>query len=1255
MAITYEKLVALFDGDISGLEKKARAATRLVDDVENRIKNFRGELKIGSASASAQDFKRLADSLAKITQETGKSSKELRDMAATQAALARSERAVELAKQATLNTQSKQLRIDNQRLLLQERIEKSEARKSGTGGRSTVDSDMRKAQADIRKMQADSSRAEKEITRSVEREAKTQADIRVREQKRAANEMLASIKRVQREEKAGNSKTSGGGLSVLAGSFLGSAAGNLAASAVSNALDIAKQGASVWLDYSASLEQTKIGFTTLLGSEQAAAAHLKDLQDFARTTPFEFAELTQASRRFQGVGVEASKVIPILTDIGNAAAAAGASSEKLKLITVAFSQIIAKGKLSAEEVNQLAENGIPAWDILSKQLGKTKAEVIKMAEAGEISSDVFLAAFQKFSRQNYGDAMQKQSRTFSGALSNITDALLQVSNTAFAPMFEQISKFAVDFADEIQAQGNDFEAVGEIIAKYIGKGLGFAVKEIAKGIGAILAKEITSYGKDSILDTAGFEFGNEVFNGLQHGTNYLFNSGADYEAEKQDIERWSKQRAAEFYKTGAQSLKFKPQIELGGNNYELDRTNFTLKEIKKTVSETPDLKGKLQSAEAQKQAEKLRDAISELNYELAFFGDSSREAATKQKLLKDGVTNFNAGLARSAIGIARQLDNLQRFAAVGKTIDDLKLRIQYFGDESEVAATKQKLLADGITDLSVGSAKAALSYAAQLDALKIFDEQKEKIKDLREEIVKVGQDARFEVEVPNANELDQFNRWVRDNAAAFRELTPEIAATREELKKLLFTKGESERTKSVNEYLENLKQSILDIKDAAGELPAELDFEKSLENLVKPLNLDKSTSPISGADFAKRIRDEILGFRDSLDREEAMADGIIGDPALIEQKLKERIGSITDRFYEFFDSYLSQFKKKTDDGSLINIFADSKDFENVNSLLSLWNAVFDARNRAFEKGSKEFSSQTNDAQFQAEREYIESLKAFGAEKETIRQAEFELERKREDQAHSLKLAELERQRNSLLALAQFEEQKLEITKTYNAQLEAENLRHSSVLSQIDSELGSRSIADRLRQMVGELPSYKQQFQDFITSLPTSLADSFNAGLNNLDDGWRGFLEGMKQSFQQTLLDLANQLLRSALIQLVTKLISSIAGGFGGGFGPASSVGVSGGIGSAGLPGLASGGTATGGALHLVGERGPELFVPNQTGRVVNNRETQKLLGQQGSGSILNVSINQTIAAPRGMVAPKSAHQAADRATSSISRLMKGNR
>lgn len=73
----------------------------------------------------------------------------------------------------------------------------------------------------------------------------------------------------------------------------------------------------------ASMEQTRVAFTQLLGSSKAAGDYLKKLQAFAAATPFEFPELTKDAEQMMGMGFSAKAVIPMLTDVGDAIAAMG--------------------------------------------------------------------------------------------------------------------------------------------------------------------------------------------------------------------------------------------------------------------------------------------------------------------------------------------------------------------------------------------------------------------------------------------------------------------------------------------------------------------------------------------------------------------------------------------------------------------------------------------------------------------------------------------------------------------------------------------------------------------------------------------------------------------------------------------------------------------------------------------------------------------------------------------------------------------
>lgn len=82
----------------------------------------------------------------------------------------------------------------------------------------------------------------------------------------------------------------------------------------------------------------------------------------------------------------------------------------------------------------------------------------------------------------------------------------------------------------------------------------------------------------------------------------------------------------------------------------------------------------------------------------------------------------------------------------------------------------------------------------------------------------------------------------------------------------------------------------------------------------------------------------------------------------------------------------------------------------------------------------------------------------------------------------------------------------------------------------------------------------------------------------------------------------------------------------------------------GLPGRATGGPVSPGRGYLVGERGPELFVPTSAGRVEPNR------GAQSSQRDVRVSIQ--LAAPKGTSAPAAMRRSSRQVASAISRSLR---
>ena len=173
----------------------------------------------------------------------------------------------------------------------------------------------------------------------------------------------------------------------------------------------------------AQMEQTRVAFTTLLGSAQKADAFLKDLWDFAAKTPFEFEGLTQSSRKLLAFGFQAKDIIPTMQAVGDAIAALGGGAAEIDRAVYALGQMQAKGKVSAEEMMQLAELGIPVWQMLADAIGTSIPEAMEKASKGAIPAAKGIEAILNGMTKRYQGAMEQQSKTILGRWSTIQDAI----------------------------------------------------------------------------------------------------------------------------------------------------------------------------------------------------------------------------------------------------------------------------------------------------------------------------------------------------------------------------------------------------------------------------------------------------------------------------------------------------------------------------------------------------------------------------------------------------------------------------------------------------------------------------------------------------------------------------------------------------------------------------------------------------------------------------------------------------------------
>lgn len=194
------------------------------------------------------------------------------------------------------------------------------------------------------------------------------------------------------------------------------------------------------IDYNAMMETSNTKWVNMLGSQEKAAETQKVINDLASKTPYDYEGLDKFALKLTQAGLGGKDLQQNMINVGDAVAAVGGSTEALNGVSTALSQMLMKGKVSAEEMQQLAERGIPAWDLLATSMGKSKEEVIKLASEGKIMSAEVMPALIDQMGKAYGGSMATQAETFNGKLSTLKDTIAITQGELSKPMFELLKK-----------------------------------------------------------------------------------------------------------------------------------------------------------------------------------------------------------------------------------------------------------------------------------------------------------------------------------------------------------------------------------------------------------------------------------------------------------------------------------------------------------------------------------------------------------------------------------------------------------------------------------------------------------------------------------------------------------------------------------------------------------------------------------------------------------------------------------------------
>lgn len=172
--------------------------------------------------------------------------------------------------------------------------------------------------------------------------------------------------------------------------------------------------------FNAEMQNFEAGFTSLLGSADAAKGMLSDLSSFAASTPFEMPTLANSATMLSQFGVAADDIIPSLQMLGDISMG---DSEKLDRLSRVFGQVSSAGRLTLEDVNQMIDAGFNPLSQIAATTGESMQELRDRVSAGGVSFEELEAAMATATAEGgqFYNAMSNASQTLAGQWSTLQD------------------------------------------------------------------------------------------------------------------------------------------------------------------------------------------------------------------------------------------------------------------------------------------------------------------------------------------------------------------------------------------------------------------------------------------------------------------------------------------------------------------------------------------------------------------------------------------------------------------------------------------------------------------------------------------------------------------------------------------------------------------------------------------------------------------------------------------------------------------
>lgn len=234
------------------------------------------------------------------------------------------------------------------------------------------------------------------------------------------------------------------------------------------------------LDITARFEDLNTTLASVTGSAEAGAEAFEFIQRFATQSQFGIEELTKTFIQLKAAGIEPTE--QLLRTFTDTAAVTTDQLGSLEAITALLARTTGGG-LGLEELERLADRGIPVYRILRDEIGLARGEISEFGQTAEGASKIVQALLVGLDRE-FGGATEARLQNLSTIMSNFRIAIVNAANafgSGLAPAVKEITSGLTDFVNQNQEL---FRSLGRISGEAL-IALANGVKTLATNLGLL--------------------------------------------------------------------------------------------------------------------------------------------------------------------------------------------------------------------------------------------------------------------------------------------------------------------------------------------------------------------------------------------------------------------------------------------------------------------------------------------------------------------------------------------------------------------------------------------------------------------------------------------------------------------------------------------------------------------------------------------------------------------------------------------------